>query len=289
MPGGIGVAGCGVTGSGAVVDDQVVVAHIEQVWDSLGAFCERLDDAEWRQPTECPGWSVQDNLAHLLGIEYRLLGRETPEHALADGALHVRNDLGRWNEAWVASMRAFPGAQVLAEFRAATAERLATLRAYTTADFDAESWTPLGPGTVRDMLPFRLVDSWVHELDMRRAVNRPGNLDTPAARYCAERLLGAMGMVLGKRVAPPDGTAVVFDMTGPTEMTRALRVDDGRAVVVDNEPVAPTAVIRTDTDTFVRLATGRGDHATMLAAGLVTVDGDKPLGEAVVGQMNLLF
>lgn len=271
------------------MDDQVVVEHIAKVWDSLGDFCERLDDGEWKQPSECPGWSVQDNLAHLIGIEYWLLGRETPEQPLPDGVPHVHNDLGRMNEAWVASMRPLPGVQVLAEFRAAAADRLATMRAYTPADFDAESWTPMGPGTVRDMLPFRLIDSWVHELDMRRAVNRPGNLDTPAARYCAERLVGAMGMVLGKRVAPPDGTAVVFDMTGPTELTRALRVDDGRAVVVDGEPVAPTAVIRTDTDTFVRLATGRGDPATMLAAGLVTVDGDKSLGEAVVGQMNLLF
>ena len=45
----------------------------------------------------------------------------------------------------------------------------------------------MGPGTVRDLLPFRIFDSWVHEQDMRRAVHRAGNLDSDAARLAAGR------------------------------------------------------------------------------------------------------
>ena len=36
------------------------------VVDSPGS-ATRLTEAEWKAPTECPGWSVQDNLAHIIG------------------------------------------------------------------------------------------------------------------------------------------------------------------------------------------------------------------------------
>ena len=44
-----------------------------------------------------------------------------------------------------------------------------------------------------------------------------------------------------------------------------------------------------DTDTFVRLASGRGDPESILAGGAVTLAGDPVLGRAVAEQMNFLF
>ena len=57
-----------------------------------------------------------------------------------------------------------------------TAERLARLRQLAGQDLAAQTMTPAGPGTVADMLTLRVMDSWSHEQDIRRAVGRPGHV-----------------------------------------------------------------------------------------------------------------
>jgi uncharacterized protein (TIGR03083 family) len=273
--------------------DRELVDRLEQVWQSIHALCTGLSDAEWKTPTECPGWSVQDNVAHVTGIESAILGRPEPEHTAPEGE-HVRNDVGRRNEVWVDSRRARSGPEVLAEFREVTQARVVALRSMSADDFGAESWTPVGPGTVRDLLPFRVFDCWVHEQDMRRALGRPGGFDADAARDGIGRVAAVMPMVVGKKVKPADGTTVVFDVTGPAGRSLAVAMQDGRAQLVDALPVDsgradPTVRLTMDSETFLRLGAGRGDPAAILATGAVSIAGDHELGEAIVAQMNFLF
>src|SRR3989442_438941 len=77
------------------------------------------------------------------------------------------------------------------------------------AGFAADSVTAMGPGTVADLLGFRIFDSWVHEQDMRRAVDRPGDLDSPAAAHSLGMMVGVLPYVVGKKVGAPDGSTVV--------------------------------------------------------------------------------
>jgi hypothetical protein len=35
---------------------------------SLSDLGSQLNETEWKSPTDCPGWTVQDNLAHLVGM-----------------------------------------------------------------------------------------------------------------------------------------------------------------------------------------------------------------------------
>ena len=148
--------------------DQELVDLLEAVWASYADACTGLTEEQWKAPTDLPGWSVQDNVVHIVGIESSVLGRPAPEHTPPD-LEHIRNDIGRSNEVWVDSRRSWSGADVFAEFREVTGERIAQLRTFGDAEFSAESWTPAGPGTVRDLLPFRVFDSWAHEQDIRRA------------------------------------------------------------------------------------------------------------------------
>jgi len=269
--------------------DTELVDLLEHVWGSMAELGPQLDEAEWKRATEVPGWSVQDNLTHISSIEARLLGRPDPDHELPDELPHVKNDFGRSNELYVDSRRTLSGADAFAEFREITAERIAQLRAYGHDDFGAETWTPVGPGTVRDLLPFRVFDSWVHEQDMRRAVARPGDLDTPVARVALERIVSSMPFVVGKKAGAPDGSTVVFDLTGPLARTVAIGVDDGRAKLLDASPAQPTVTLSTDTETFARLGCGRVDPGEALGAGAVRIDGDAALGRRVVESMNFLF
>jgi uncharacterized protein (TIGR03083 family) len=269
------------------VDDVELVARLDEVWASIGELGDSLAEAEWTAPTECPGWSVQDNLAHIIGIESMLLGRPEPDAtpALSD---HIKNDIGRSNEVWVEAYRDRPGSEVLEEFRAVSAERLAALRA-PGMDFGADTWTPIGPGTVRDLLPFRIVDSWVHEQDMRRAVGKPGGWDSGAARVSLDRVASVMPMIVGKKVKPADGTIVVFEVVGPAGRQLAIGVDGGRAGVLDDVPREPTVRIRLSGEAFLRLSSGRGDTEVILGSGAVEISGDTALGFTITRSMNFMF
>ena len=267
--------------------DRTLVDQLEQVWASIADLGRTLDEAEWKTPTEVPGWTVQDNLVHVTGLEWMLLGRPAPQHVIPDDLPHVKNDFGRSNEVFVDSRRRNAGAEALAEFEAVTADRLAQLRGFGPDDFGAPSFTPVGPGTVRDLLPFRVFDSWVHEQDMRRAVGRPGDLEGPVADLAMSRVVRALPFIVGKKVAPPDGTTVAFELVAPLAGRHAVVVE-GRARLLEEAPARPTAVIRTDGETLARLACGRLQPGAALAAGTVSVVGDAALGRRVVEQLNFV-
>jgi uncharacterized protein (TIGR03083 family) len=268
--------------------DRELVDLLERVWASFDEACTDLTEEQWKTPTDLPGWSVQDNMVHIVGIEATVLGRPAPDHTPPE-LDHVKNDIGRSNEIWVDSRRSWPGAKVLEEFRATTGARIAQLRGFGDEDFSAESWTPAGPGTVRDLLPFRVFDSWAHEQDVRRALVRPGDLEGPVAEMCFARVTNALPFVVGKKVQPGDGTTVVFDITGAQAQRLAVTVEGGRAKAVSEAPAAPTATLTLDTETLACLGMGRWDPASALADGRVAIAGDERLGRQVVTELNFLF
>jgi len=140
--------------------DQAIVDALDDVWGSLQRLGADLDETQWKLPTDCPGWTVQDNLAHIIGIESVILGLPEPAVALPD-LPHVRNELGaRTRSGWNRSDRC-RGHDVLERFRAVAEQRLDILRSQTEASGRHLSWTPTGPGTVRDLIPFRVLDSFI--------------------------------------------------------------------------------------------------------------------------------
>jgi uncharacterized protein (TIGR03083 family) len=269
--------------------DAELVDQLDEVWNSIATLGASLTEDEWKRPTEVPGWSVQDNLTHISGMEAGLLGREIEGHVISDDLPHVKNDVGRRNEEVVDARRHLPGAECLAEFRDVTGERIAQLRSYQADDFGAESWTPIGPGTVRDLLPFRVFDSWVHEQDMRRAVGKPGDLDTAPAASSLDRIGSTMPFIVGKKAGAPEGATVVVDLAGPLARKFAIGVDGGRAKPLAEVPAGPTTRLSMGTETFARLGCGRIDPTAALADGAVRIEGDEPLGRRVVESMNFLF
>jgi uncharacterized protein (TIGR03083 family) len=270
------------------MSSQEIVDKMESVWQALGSFCEGLSEHEWKTPTDCPGWSVQDQLSHLSGSESRLLGRPAPDHTPADLS-HVKNEIGARNEVVVDWRRTWSGAEVLAEFRELTGERLKILRAMGEDDFAAETQTPIGPGTVRTLLEIRVFDAWVHLQDMRRALQRPGNMEGSGAEHAVGRCAMAMPYVVGRKAQSPDGTTIVIEVTGSAGRRLAIGVQNKRANLLDTLPASPTVSLSMDVETFTCLSCGRWEAEPAIEAGKVLMDGDQRLGKRIVEQMNIMI
>jgi uncharacterized protein (TIGR03083 family) len=267
-----------------------VIDLLDEVWQDVATLCDGLTDPQWATATECPGWTVHDNVAHMIGTERMLMGEQPEPGAAAPGDLsHVRNDIGHANEAWIASYRSWDGARLLDELRAVTARRLALLRAMTAEEWDREGFTPEGPGPYRVFMEIRVFDCWYHDQDIREALDRPGFLDGPVADLSLSRIpTKALGYVVGKKAGAPPGTTVAFEITGTQRLSAAIAVPPaGRAVLLDAVPSDPTVMITTDRRTFARLAGGRWSGAHARTHGTVRVDGDADLGDRVVD--NLAF
>src|SRR4030095_11712520 len=181
---------------------------------------------EWKTPTDCPGWTVQDQVANMLGSGSRLLGLSVPNHT-PQNTSHVKNELSQRNEVWVDWYRSWSGVQVLQRFQEVTGERLKVLRAMRPEDFEAPTQTPIGPGTMRDLLHIRIFDAGGHEQDIRRPVKRPGDLEGPVAEHAVGRVALAMPYVVGRKVKPADGTTAVFAMPAAAGTTVGLRDEGG--------------------------------------------------------------
>jgi uncharacterized protein (TIGR03083 family) len=262
------------------------VDKLEAIWRSVSELGDELDERQWKLPTELAGWTVQDNLAHLIGTERMLAGLPAaampPE--LGD---HVRNPIGQFNEAEVAARRGSSGAEVLAEWKELVDLRLATLRAGDDAYFAAEMATPTGPGTMADFLHIRVLDCWLHEQDMRRAVGKPGHLGGAAAEHTIDRLLRTLPIVVGKRAATPEGRAVAIVIAGDVNRRVVCEVNGGRAAFVAAAAADPVATVTLDSEAFVVLATGRCTAASI--ADRIELTGDQSLGQRVVDNLNMMI
>lgn len=262
------------------------IDKLEQTWRALSALGARLDEAQWKLPSDNPGWTVQDNLSHLVGTERMLQGLPAAEVAIEPGP-HVKNPIGAANEREVEARRSSTGADVLAEWDALVELRLTTLRSADEAYFEQPAMTPTGPGTLADFLHIRVLDCWAHEQDIRRAVGIAGGLDVPSAAHTVDRLIRTLPIVIGKRAGTPEGGAVVVDITGPVARHLVYEIHDGRAAQVEAPSAAPLATITLDTETFAVLALGRRDAASM--SQRITVTGDAALGRRVVDQLSMMI
>jgi uncharacterized protein (TIGR03083 family) len=266
-----------------------VVEHLAEVWSSLTTACQRLDRRQWTLPTDCPGWSVKDQLSHLVGVERMVLGEPSPP-ASAPSPDHVRNPIGETNEGWVEARRPLPGDQVLAEFVEVTGRRLESLRAMSSKDFDVVGPSALGPVPYREFMDQRVMDTWAHEQDVRRALGRPGGRNGPGEAVSIDRCFRAMPFVVGKRVAPPGGTTVRFDVHGDLGRRVLVGMEGARAAFVTRAPdEAPSVVLEMDQATFWRLGFGRVGSDEALGSAAVRVGGDSALGRRVVDAMGFMI
>ncbi len=262
------------------------------VWRSaaadLGALAHELGDDVWSLPTDCPTWSVGDLVAHAAAIESELAGDEPLRVTIDKQAAHIKNGAGVYTERGVAARRGRSRAEVVAEYDEAIRRRTSQL---DTEPLDDPTGTPpRTPGGIEwdweTLMSRRAVDLWIHEQDIRRAVGKPGGLDTAGAAHTQATFASVLPYVVAKRCAAPSGTTVVVDVTGPVPGLYAVEVDDnGRGGAVDAPKEEPTARLTLDTESFTILGAGRRDPSTLP----VRVSGDTDLAACVLAHLPVTF
>ncbi len=253
--------------------------------DDVLVLLRSLDADEWHRPTDCPGWDVRAVAAHLAHLEAATAGWPQPPVEVPEAA-HLTSPMSRYTEEGPVARASWSNEDVLDELAAASAERLAALRADPPTDpAGAPPHTPAGIAWPWErLLSNRAFDVWIHEQDVRRAVDRPGGFDGPPAAHAVEVLASSLPFIVGKRVAPPTGSTVVLRVRGPQALERAVRMgDDGRATTLDRAPDDPTLTLTLDTEAFVVLAAGRRRPDEVA----VDIAGDGALGERLLASLAI--
>lgn len=254
--------------------------------DDTVALLRSLDAEDWTRPTDLPGWDVKAVAAHLAHLEAELAGEEQAAVAVPE-LDHVSSPMSVYTERGpIARRDADPGA-VVDELERTVAVRRANLAANPPTDAaGAPPRTPGGlPWDWQTLLSNRVIDVWMHQQDVRRAVARPGGLDSPGAAHTVDGFLRALGYVVAKKAGAGPGTSVVLEVTGPVARTAAVLVgDDGRAVPADS-PDEPTLRLRMDTEAYVVLSGGRRPPGDVP----VDVTGDEDLGRRVLAALAVTF
>ena len=234
-------AGAGAGGAG--VGD----AFLRQRRRFLGIL-EALSDDDWRAPSRCEGWTVQDVAIHLegvnrfwhLSIAAGLAGE--PTRFLADF------DPKATPAAMVDAVGSPPPAETLAAL-AASSEALCD----AVAALDDEQWStiaelPAGHLPIRLLVHHALWDCWVHERDVALPLGLPVAEEADEVMACL-RFSAALGPAFAVVKGRSTPSALVLETTDPVGCV-VVEVTDHVAVSDGPSPDGATVVVR---DTAVNL------------------------------------
>jgi uncharacterized protein (TIGR03083 family) len=275
---------------GTVLDRADVLLGLFHCWEEIEDVLTALSDEQWEAPTALPGWRVKDVVAHLIGTESVLLGIRSPVPDTDLFALpHVHNEIGARNESWVQHFGHRSGRELLERFRVVTDDRRKQLTEITNSEWVSITPTPAGPDTYGRFMRIRTFDCWIHEHDIREAVEvrtADAALAADSARLALDEIAASLGYIVGKLGGAPDGARVEIELTGP--LARRMKVAvDGRGQVVDEFDDGPaTTTIRLDAVLFTRLVGGRTTAAEHPA---IELSGDTAVGQRIVDRLKFVI
>lgn len=132
----------------------------------LAATLEAIEPERWTLPSRCAGWSIQDVVAHLTGVNRFWTASVRAGLAGAPSRVLASFDPVATPELLVAPTRELAPATVLRHFLESNDEFLATLEALDEPGWNALAEAPPGDLPIRLLASHALWDAWVHERDV---------------------------------------------------------------------------------------------------------------------------
>ncbi|MFJ3663362.1 maleylpyruvate isomerase family mycothiol-dependent enzyme [Streptomyces sp. NPDC090119] len=249
--------------------------------EAIAELVNPLAEAEWNRRTPCPGWSVRDVVSHVIGLDCEMLGDPRPIHSLPSDLFHVATEGQRYMEMQVDVRRHHTAPEMTSELEYTVIRRNRQIRNESRQP-DTVVRGPMGKEITLELaMRMRAFDVWVHEQDLRTALGRPGNLDSPGALVARDLLLAGLPKVVAKKAEAPRSSAIVFDVHGPVEFLRTIRVDiQGRGTLETAPALGPAAAFTLDWETYFRLACGRISPES--AGDRIKTEGDPELTAAIL-------
>jgi uncharacterized protein (TIGR03083 family) len=218
-----------------------------------------LTTEQWRAETSCPGWSVKDIAAHVLGDDLNNLsgGRDGYRDAWFEAT--AWDDLvafinGR-NEAWVEAMRRLsPRVLIeLLEFGGRTVQDY-----FGSLDLMAPgpnvAWA--GSGTMPMWLHIarEYTERWLHQAQIREAAGTPLLYERSLFFPVLDTFVHALPVAYSGASAP-EGAHVVFEATGEAGGRWSLVRLDGNWQLMEDVDSSPSVMVSLPQDVVWRLWT----------------------------------
>lgn len=260
-------------------DQDRLRGYVEVWWQAIHDFARLLEKVpadQWQAPTDLPGWNVHDIAAHVAHLEAITAGGDHDDIDVGSPD-HVTGIMGQFTEQGVVARKDRDPDELIAEIRQSATRRHTHLLENLPTDPSGlgDGFAAIVGWTWERLLRNRPLDVWMHEQDIRRAIGLPGDLDSAPAKHTADYLLESMSMVVGKRVAPPPGTTILFTVAGSAPYAVSVG-DDHRAHPMQVLPSHPTVALSMSREDFIVAAGGRR------APSAVTVNGDERMAELIL-------
>ena len=253
-----------------------------------------LSTADWEAPTICPGWSVKDVAAHLLGDDVGRLswGRDGYVNPAFAAGLDIGTLSGliaaidRQNAVWVAGARRISRG-LLIELLAMTGEL--TEAYFTSLDMTAlgmpVDWAGPEPAPVWLDVAREYTERWVHQQHIRDAVGKPGLKERRWFAPVLDAFVRGLPRVL--RDAPaPDGAALRLIISGDVGGEWVALRHNGDWILGTAPRMNVDATVELDEESAWRLFTkGISKDEARRAA---RIEGDEALAERALDTVSIL-
>lgn len=268
----------------------LVMDHFQPDREALVTLLRSLRADEWERPTACPGWSVQDVAAHILGDDLGQLSRARDNHHVGSGVTETWGDLvsfvNRWNEQWVDTARRlspalvtdlldWSGPQVVAYFR--------TLDLLTPGP--PVSWADPGPAPRWLHVAREYTERWIHQEQIRDAVGTSGLRSPDLFAPVLNTFVHALPHTY-RDMAAAENTHVLLEITGNAGGIWSLVRQDRQWGLFEDVSGPPAATVTFDEDTAWRLFT-RG-ITSETARARVSMTGDQELGGVLLTTVAII-
>jgi uncharacterized protein (TIGR03083 family) len=253
-----------------------------------------LSVADWEAPTVCPGWSVKDVAAHLLGDDIGRLswGRDGYVNPAFAAGLDVATLPGlvaaidRQNAVWVTGTRRIsPG--LLIELLRMTGELTGAY--FASLDMTAlgmpVDWVGPEPAPVWLDLAREYTERWVHQQHIRDAVGKPGLKERRWFAPVLDAFVRGLPRVL-RDASVPDGATLRLIISGDAGGEWVALRQDGHRTLGTAPGMPVDATVELDEDRAWRLFTkGISKDEARRAA---RIEGDESLAERALDTVSIL-
>jgi uncharacterized protein (TIGR03083 family) len=253
-----------------------------------------LSASDWEAPTVCPGWSVKDVAAHLLGDDIGRLswGRDGYVNPDFAAGLDIASLPGlvaaidRQNAVWVAGMRRI-SPRLLIELLEMTGELTETY--FTSLEMTAlgmsVDWAGPEPAPVWLDVAREYTERWVHQQHIRDAVGKPSLKERRWLAPVLDAFVRGLPRVL--RDAPLlDGAALRLVISGDAGGEWVALRQNGDWMLGTAPGMAVDATVEIDEERAWRLFT-KGISKEEARQG-ARIEGDAALAERALDTVSIL-